>query len=710
MSFSLNGIPMRYRHRRDSEPKSWYAKRDRPFYGGVPRMRPKFYKRRRFLALLVFLFVGFYLLAPFGRRKAGSRGGGGGTADDAGDTDGPELDDVPTAEIDFCRKLRKPSLNGYTTLSDSTKQSKIRDVFQASWKAYKMHAWGKDEFYPVSQSGRYMVNKGMGWIIVDALDTLHIMGLQTELAEAKQWVAHDLSYDIDHDVNVFETTIRMLGGLLSAFHLTKDKTYLNQATDLGNRLSKAYQTSTGIPTASVNLHTGQPIVSHDDGGASSTAEATTLQLEMRYLSHLTGDPSYGELADKAMQRVVHNEKVGGLVPIFVMSSTGDWYGNNIRLGSRGDSYYEYLAKQWLMFDDERYHKEWEKSLDGVKRYLVRKTEPNGLTFIGELPDGVDGTFSGKMDHLVCFYPGTVALAATRGLSLQRAKQQAWWTRRQEEDMELAAELTRTCFETYNATRSGLAPEIVHFREHFRKGDHADRGTLLPDIEIHVADKHNIMRPETVESLFVMWRLTREEKYRQWAWQIFIAMEHWFAVSEAGAKGYTSLADITIVPPPKRDNMESFWLAETLKYLYLTFASERAEAGMGLDEIVFNTEAHPLPVIAQEAKLNAAQQPAWRKMQGKVETQLEEQAAEENKAQQQQQQRSSGAQKVMDPDRRKHIDDLKTQQIRRKALEARAKALGEGKNGKQANEIQKAVMDALQETLSDEQVLKDAGES
>jgi Glycosyl hydrolase family 47 len=195
---------------------------------------------------------------------------------------------------------------------------------------------------------------GLGWIIVDALDTLMLMNLTTELAHARDWISTTLSYDRDHDVNTFETTIRMLGGLLSAHYLStsfpdmaplpagaakNEDLYLEKATDLADRLLGAYESNSGIPYASVNLHTMKGIPSHADAGASSTAEATSLQLEMKYLAKLTGETHYWEKAEKVMQVVDDNDAEDGLVPIFIYADKGTFRGFNIRLGSRGDSYY-----------------------------------------------------------------------------------------------------------------------------------------------------------------------------------------------------------------------------------------------------------------------------------------------------------------------------------------------------------------------------------
>jgi len=207
---------------------------------------------------------------------------------------------------------------------------------------------GQDRFHPLAKTGSQMSPDGLGWIIVDSLDTLMIMNLTSRLSDARKWVHRSLDYDQDQDVNTFETTIRMLGGLLSAYYLTsqlpdaasgRDHVYLSKAVDLGDRLLGAYETRSGIPYASVNLRMKTGIPSHADGGASSTAEAATLQLEMKYLAHLTGKEMYWSKAEKVMEVLDDNGMEAGLLPIYVDPETGKFRGLEIRLGSRGDSYY-----------------------------------------------------------------------------------------------------------------------------------------------------------------------------------------------------------------------------------------------------------------------------------------------------------------------------------------------------------------------------------
>lgn len=205
-----------------------------------------------------------------------------------------------------------------------------------------------------------MVEGGMGWIIVDSLDTMMIMNLTSQVRHARQWISTSLQYTQDHDVSTFETTIRMLGGLLSAHYLSTqyptlapiadddvgaagEDLYIERATDLAERLLGAFESPSGIPYASVNLNKSMGIQSHSDGGASSTAEATSVQLEFKYMAKLTGEAEYWRIAEKVMEVVDNQKAQDGLVPIFIHPDSGAFRGNNIRLGSRGDSYYGSLT-------------------------------------------------------------------------------------------------------------------------------------------------------------------------------------------------------------------------------------------------------------------------------------------------------------------------------------------------------------------------------
>ncbi|KAJ5257255.1 Mannosyl-oligosaccharide 1-2-alpha-mannosidase [Penicillium angulare] len=546
------------------------------------------------------------------------------------------LDDEPSAEVDWeaCR-------------------DRVRDAFLVSFDSYEKEAWGFDEYHPKTGNHRNMVPGGLGWMIVDALDTMMIMNLTSQVRHARQWISTSLKHDQDHDVSTFETTIRMLGGLLSAHYLStqyptlapiadddigapEEDLYIEKATDLANRLLGAFETSSGIPYSSVNLNTSMGLKSHADGGAASTAEATSVQLEFKYLAKLTGEAEYWTTVEKVMEVVDKQHPRDGLVPIYIHPNTGQFQGENIRLGSRGDSYYEYTIKQYLQTSEQEpiYKELWDESMQGIRKNLLAFSKNAQLMVLGERPAGLDGKLSPKMDHLACFMPGTIALGATGGQLLSKARQSPDWSQQREEEILISRELMKTCWATYRNTATGLAPEISHFVLDDPPVMMSDKypqpavfagsspqeleGISLPlalqadgsepwrqDIDIHAMDRHNLQRPETVESLFYMYRVTGDETYRQWGWELFKSFVKHTAVVEiiapalnepGGAptqriKSFTSLSNADTIPPESRDNMESFWMAETLKYFYLLFSDRDF---ISIEDHVFNTEAHPMP--------------------------------------------------------------------------------------------------------------------
>ncbi|KAG0043124.1 mannosyl-oligosaccharide alpha-1,2-mannosidase [Gryganskiella cystojenkinii] len=479
------------------------------------------------------------------------------------------------------------------------RKDRVKAAFQDSWSAYRRDAWGNDEYHPIAQKGSNMIRNGgqYGFTIVDSLDTILLMGLQEEFEQARDWVKNELSFDQDGEVNLFETTIRVLGGLLSAFNLSQDRMFLEKAVDLADRLMGAFSPSSGIPFASVHLKDGRGVPGHE-GGISTTSEVSTIQLEFKYLSFLTGDDKYWKAAEGVMLKFksLESSTVDGLVPIFINPYSGQFHGGEIRLGSRGDSYYEYLIKQYLQTSklEPLYKDMYDHAITGVKAHLLGRTIPNNLLFVGEISKYSPKNLSPKMDHLVCFLGGTMALSSTEGHPLDNViLSRSEFSDVEEEDFKIGEELTKSCYEMYRQTETGLAPEIVYWvqDEDQTKNRHEPEFFEGSDFIINNRDGHNWLRPETVESLFYLWQLTRDEKYREWGWKIFEAIETYSKVSTGG---YSSIHDIR-----KKDNiqfsdkMETFYLAETLKYLYLLFAPVDT---VPLDKFVFNTEAHPLPIF------------------------------------------------------------------------------------------------------------------
>jgi hypothetical protein len=462
------------------------------------------------------------------------------------------------------------------------RQKSVVNMFSHAWKAYKQYAWGEDELKPVSKQSSTWFNLGL--TIVDALDTMYLMNLKEEFKESREWVQKSLNLDSDRYNNLFEITIRIMGGLLSAFHLSGDRLFLNKAYDLGNRTLPAFETKSHIPLSDINLQRRQakgPSWTSD----SSVAEAATIQIEYKELAYLTKDNRFREVAEKVSEHLHKLEKPNGLVPIYINTDTGSFSGHTVTLGARGDSYYEYLIKQWLQngakFDpgqDKEFYllNDWLEAVDGVNEKLVKFTRPNNLTFVGEL---LGDSFSPKMDHLVCFLPGNLALGA---MFLNKTTS-TYPKKHVDELMDLARRLTETCYQIYAQMATGLSPEVVHFNHH--------EGSST-DLYVKEADRHNLLRPETVESLYYMYKITGDKKYQEYGWKIYESFEKYTKIAEGG---YSSINDVTNVRNVRfRDKMESFFLAETLKYLYLLFEDEQNEV-INLNKWMFNTEAHLLPL-------------------------------------------------------------------------------------------------------------------
>ncbi|XP_035890711.1 endoplasmic reticulum mannosyl-oligosaccharide 1,2-alpha-mannosidase isoform X1 [Anopheles stephensi] len=446
------------------------------------------------------------------------------------------------------------------------RQRAVVEAVQHSWKGYKEYAWGHDNLKPISMG--YSDWFGLGLTLVDSLDTLYIMDLQDEFDEARTWIEKYLKFDVNREVNLFEVTIRVVGGLLSAYHLSGDRMFLDKAVDLGNRLLPCFDSPSGIPFSDVNigsLAAHAPKWSPD----SSTSEVTTIQLEFRDLSRSSENPIFEKVASRVNLKIHELDKNEGLVPIFINANTGQFRNfATISLGARADSYYEYLLKQWLQTGkkaDDYLIEDYQQSIRGVLNQLVRTTPNEKHVYVGELLNGKD--FKPKMDHLTCYLPGTLLLGYKNGMPKTHLR--------------LATDLLETCYQTYMKQPTQLAPEISYFNVN---------GESETDIYVKTNDAHNLLRPEFIESLYYFYAITGNRTYQDMGWTIFEAFNRYTKVKN----GYTSIGNVkNPLNTRPRDMMESFWLGETLKYFYLLFSDDRNE--IDLDKYVFNSEAHPLPV-------------------------------------------------------------------------------------------------------------------
>lgn len=228
----------------------------------------------------------------------------------------------------------KPPQNPIPQTAIVYNNSRVVDAFRHCWNGYKEFAWGFDELHPVSKTGSNWF--GLGLTIIDTLDTAFLTSQMDIFEQASNWVSNSLSFQRGGESNVFEITIRVLGGLLSSYHLTSNVMFKDKAVELADLLLVCFDTKHGIPISSISMIDKRCIPS--TGGA-STAEATTVQMEFKYLTYITGDPKYWNAVQKTMAAVFAQNAKNGLVPIYINVEDGSFWTDVIRLGSRGDSYY-----------------------------------------------------------------------------------------------------------------------------------------------------------------------------------------------------------------------------------------------------------------------------------------------------------------------------------------------------------------------------------
>lgn len=447
----------------------------------------------------------------------------------------------------------------------------VKQMMKFAWDGYRKYAWGSNELKPISKTGHSASIFGSGDIgssIVDAIDTLWIMELKEEYDQARDWIDKSLHFKniAKGDISVFETNIRFIGGLLSTYALTKDEMYLKRAEEIGTLLLPAFDTPTGIPMALINVQTGQTKnYGWASGGCSILAEFGSLELEFDYLSNATGNPIFREKVRKVRETLSALEKPNGLYPIYLNPKTGRWGQREYSIGAMADSFYEYLLKQWLITgkEDELTKREYDSAIEAMERKMLFKSEQSGMKYFANIKEG---RVEHKMEHLGCFSAGMMALQSVNEVNSTRALHY----------MKLAEDIAATCHASYVKAATGIGPEAFRFTSDAEA------------VAISSREKYYILRPEVVESWFYLWRLTKQQKYQDWAWDVVQSLET-HCKAEAG---YSGIRDVYVVPAELDDVQQSFLFAELLKYLYLIFAEDTL---LPLDQWVFNTEAHPFPI-------------------------------------------------------------------------------------------------------------------
>ena len=413
---------------------------------------------------------------------------------------------------------------------------RVRDELLSAWRAYEQYAWGHDELRPAGRTARDWYGESLLMTPVDSLDTLVLMGLKDQANRARALIAEKLSFDRNIFVKNFEVTIRLLGGLLSGYQITGDDRLLRLAEDLGTRLLPAFDSPTGMPYMYVNLKTGKT-----KGSRSNPAEIGTLVLEFGTLAKLTGKPVFFDKAKKALVSLYERRSKLGLVGDEIDVETGEWVSRASHVGGGIDSYYEYLLKCSRLFGDRDCERMWRDSLRALNERLADDA-PSGLWY-GQVDMVTGARTAMEFGALHAFLPAVLALGG---------------------DLPRARRLQDSCFKMW--TLHGIEPEVLDYRT------------------MKVVSPGYPLRPEIMESAYYLYRYTKDPRYLEMGQTFFEALLRHCRTDA----GYTVLK--SVVTKEKGDLMPSYFLAETLKYLYLLFAPDST---LDFSGVVFNTEAHPL---------------------------------------------------------------------------------------------------------------------
>ncbi|KAK0610983.1 glycoside hydrolase [Immersiella caudata] len=496
-------------------------------------------------------------------------------------------------------QLKFPAETAAAAKRREARRKQVRDLFRKNWESYRKYAWMKDALQPLS--GEYK-DQFSGWAatLVDSLDTLWIMGMREEFDEAVEAVAGiDFGTSSSLTVNMFETNIRYLGGLLAAYDLSGRPILLQKARELGDLLYAGFDTEQRMPVDFINFEAAQEGEGLMVEGTVVSASPGTLSMEMTRLSQLTGDPKYYDAISRVMDVFYKGQeetRIPGLWPIYVSMLMPDVVsGSAFGIAGCADSLYEYLPKMHALLGglEPKYEKMSRSFMEAAdKAFFYRPMLPGeeDLLMIGtaSVNDFGDVTLDPESEHLGCFVGGIYGLG---GRLLGRKD----WAE------DLGPKLTRGCIYAYQSMPTGMGPERWNnapckSRKQCKWDEKvfADEKRMRREWATHIPkgftttkDPRYILRPEAIESVFVMYRITGRQEYQEAAWDMFTAVANGTATRYANA----AVLDVTKAEYPLRqeDYMESFWLAETLKYFYLALSPPDL---ISLDEYVLNTEAHP----------------------------------------------------------------------------------------------------------------------
>ena len=460
--------------------------------------------------------------------------------------------------VDAARKYQKKDLMSL--------KEEVRTMFDHAYSSYLKYAYPYDELRSLSCDG-FDTWGSFSLTLIDALDTLAVIGNYTEFRRVAEIISARDTFESNINVSVFETNIRVVGGLLSA-HLLSRKAgmtlepgwpcngpLLRLAEDMAKRLLAAFDTPTGMPYGTVNLKYGVP---EGETSITCTAGIGTFLLEFGTLSRLTGDPVYEEVAMNAVKALHYYKSNIGLVGNHVDVLTGHWTAQDSGIGAGVDSYFEYLAKGTLLLQDPLLSAIFHEHRAAIEKYVRRQDWHLWVSM-------TDGQVTLPVfQSLDAYWPGVLSLFGEIDDAMKSLHNyhQVW-------------------------KQFGFTPELYNIAQ-------AEAGTNREGYPL---------RPELIESVMYLYRATGDPYLIQVGVDVLRSIQH----SAKTTCGYATINDVR--DHRKADRMESFFLAETTKYLYLLFdpdnfihnngqrgdvvTTQWGQCVVDAGGYVFNTEAHPI---------------------------------------------------------------------------------------------------------------------
>jgi len=398
----------------------------------------------------------------------------------------------------------------------------VKREMRWAWEQYRQHFWGKDQIKPISGGNESFPLKDhhLGLSLIEALDTLWVMGLDDEFRDGVEWVKANLDFDVDGEVSVFETSIRLVGGLLSAYHACGDAALLAKARDLADRLMPSFNASPiGIPHRYINLRTGEL-----RGQETNPAETGTFIPEFGFLSSATGDDHYRAAAKRALVSMFERRSKISLLADKIDCMTGEWKSRRATIGPPSDSYYECLWDGWDLLGDRECLAMYRSCRSAILKHQSLRRGSD--LWFANVDFETGRSLDSEQDELGSFFGGLLAQGG---------------------DREIGATHTRTWGKVQ--ARYGILPESI------------DSNGLT------ALSSTNDLRPELADAAFNHWLIDRREEWRHVVRDHYLAMKRW----NKARFGYADIADVTADPKVQSDHCPGYWWSEQMKYYYLIFA-------------------------------------------------------------------------------------------------------------------------------------------